>query len=194
MGAKPQAESRPLRGTGLNVQAAESFGRKNLFDDLQKHLLSRSLGRCTQKISHGGDRMPVAADHLADIAFSHLDFEDQLAALLDFCHQHLFRRFDKLPDDKLEKRLHWRLFRCRRRRRSCGGFLARFQDHARDGAAGLSAMRHPIIHSAEVQSKIFTGLARIVVSDHFYKLSVARTAFVRHHHPIIRTVFRSLSS
>ena len=50
--------------------------------------------------------MSVAPDHFADIRFAHLDFEDQLAALLDLCHQNLFRCFHKLPDDKLEKGLH----------------------------------------------------------------------------------------
>ena len=72
--------------------------------------------------------MSVAPDHLADIRFAHLDFEDQLADLLYFCHENLFRCFNKLPDDKLEKGLHRKLERRRR-----GGFLASFQDHARDG-------------------------------------------------------------
>jgi hypothetical protein len=50
--------------------------------------------------------MPVAPDHFADVGFAHLDFKNQLATLLNFCHQDLFRRLHQLPDDKLEKRLH----------------------------------------------------------------------------------------
>lgn len=132
--------------------------------------------------------MSVSSDDLTDIRFAHLDFEDQFATLLDLCHENLFRCFHKLPDDKLEKSLHGKsLSRCRY------GFLARFQDHARDGCAGLRAMRYPVINTAEIQMKIFAGLARIVVSDHFNELSISRTPFVRHHNPIVRTVFRSFS-
>jgi hypothetical protein len=132
--------------------------------------------------------MAVAPDYFADIGFAHLDFEDQLPSLLKLCHQYLFWCFHQLPDDKLEKGLHGKLLSRRH-----NGLFARFQDHARDSGAGLSAMRHPIINSTEVQMKIFTGLTRIVVSDHFNKLSVARTSFVRYHHPIERTVFGSFS-
>jgi hypothetical protein len=74
-----------------------------------------------------------------------------------------------------------------------GGFLASFQDHARHGRAGLGAICHPIVHPPEIQMKIFPGFTRIVVTDHLDKLSIPRTAFVRHHDPIVRTVFRSFS-
>jgi hypothetical protein len=77
-----------------------------LLDDLQENLAPRSRCCRVQEISNGGDRLPVAPDHLPDIRFPHLDFENQLMTLLDFCHQHFFRCFDKLPDDKLEKGLH----------------------------------------------------------------------------------------
>jgi hypothetical protein len=50
--------------------------------------------------------MSVASDHLADIGFAHFDFENQLASLLYLCHHNLFRCFNKLSDDKLEKSLH----------------------------------------------------------------------------------------
>jgi hypothetical protein len=133
--------------------------------------------------------MSIAADHLADIRFAHFDFEDQLATLLDLCHQNLFRRFDQLPDDKLEKSLHGKSL-CRRR----DGSLAGFQDHARDRRAGLSAMRHPILNASEIQLKIITGNTWIVIADHFNEFTITGTAFVRHHYPIVRTVFSSFSS
>src|ERR1700733_4961174 len=50
--------------------------------------------------------MPIAPDHLADVGFAHLDFENQFPTLLNLGHQNLFRCFDKLPDDELEKGLH----------------------------------------------------------------------------------------
>lgn len=165
-----------------------SHSRRTLLDDLQQNLLSRSRSCRVQEISHSSDRMSVAPDHLPDVRFAHLDFEDQFATLLYFCHQDLFRRFDKLPDDKLEKGLHRKSLDWHR-----NGFFAGFQNHARDRRTGLSAVRHPIINAAEVQMKIFTRHARIVVSDRFNKFPVARTAFVRHHHTIERTVFRSFS-
>jgi hypothetical protein len=132
--------------------------------------------------------MSVAPNHLPDVRFAHLDFEDQFSALLYLCHQNLFRRFNKLPDDKLEKGLHKKSLNRQR-----GGFFAGFQNHACDCGTGLSAVRHPIIDAAEVQVKIFTRHARIVVSDRFNKFPVARTAFVRYHHTIERTIFSSFS-
>jgi len=132
--------------------------------------------------------MSIAPDHLADIRFAHFDFENDLATLLDLCHQNLFRCFDQLPDDKLKKSLHRKLLS----RRRCS-LLAGFQDHARDGRARLSAMRYPIVNATKIQMKVLTGLTRIVVSDHFNKFSVARTALVRDHHPIERTIFSSFS-
>jgi hypothetical protein len=132
--------------------------------------------------------MSVAPDHLPDIRFAHLDFEDQLATLLNLCHQNLFRRFDKLPDDKLKKGLHGKSLNRRR-----GGFFAGFQNHTRDRGTGLSAMRYPILNAAEVQMKILTRNARIIVSDRLNKLPVARATFIRHHHTIERTVFGSFS-
>ena len=74
-------------------------------------MLTGPGGRRTQEVPHGSNRMAVTPDHFADVRFAHLDFENQLAALLDFCHQNLFRCFHKLPDDKLEKRLHTKLYR-----------------------------------------------------------------------------------
>src|ERR1700678_558051 len=50
--------------------------------------------------------MPIAPDHLADVGFAHLDFENQFPTLLNLGHENLFRRFDKLPDDELEKGFH----------------------------------------------------------------------------------------
>jgi hypothetical protein len=132
--------------------------------------------------------MSVAPDHLPDVRFAHLDFEDQFSTLLYLCHQNLFRRFNKLPDDKLEKGLHGKSLNRQR-----DGFFAGFQNHACNRGTGLSAVRHPIINAAEVQVKIFTRHARIVVSDRFNKFPVARTAFVRYHHTIERTIFSSFS-
>jgi hypothetical protein len=77
--------------------------------------------------------------------------------------------------------------------RQRGSFFAGLQNDARDRGTGLSAVRHPIINAAEVQVKIFTRHARIVVPDRFNKFPVARTAFVRHHHTIERTVFSPFS-
>jgi hypothetical protein len=75
-------------------------------NDLQKHLLSRSRRCGIQKIPHRCNRMSVAPDHLADIGFAHLDFKNQFPALLNLGHENLFRCFDKLPDDELEKGFH----------------------------------------------------------------------------------------
>jgi hypothetical protein len=50
--------------------------------------------------------MSVAADHFADIGFAHLDFENQFPALLNLCHENLFRCFNKLPDDEFEEGFH----------------------------------------------------------------------------------------
>jgi len=72
--------------------------------------------------------MSIASDHLPDIGFAHFDFENQLASLLDLRHHNLFRCFNKLFDDKLEKSLHeWLLSR------HGSGFFAGPQDHAGDG-------------------------------------------------------------
>jgi hypothetical protein len=150
--------------------------------------LPRSRRCGIQEIPHCRDRMPVAADHLADVGFAHLDFKNQFATLLNLCYQDLFWCFHQLPDDKLEKSLHRKLLNWRR-----GGLLAGFQNHTGDGRTRLSAMRHPIIYATKVQVKIFTGLTRIVIADHFYELSVSWTAFIRDHHPIERTVFGSFS-
>ena len=133
--------------------------------------------------------MSVAPDHLADIRFAHLDFEDQLAALLYFCHQNLFRSLHKPRDDKLKKGLHGKL-----QSRRCGDFLTGFQDHACDGRAGLRTVLYPIVNALKIQLEIFTGHTRIIISNHFNKFPIARTAFVRYHHPIERTIFGTFSS
>jgi hypothetical protein len=81
------------------------FPRQSL-NDLQKHLLSGPRCGGVQKIPDRRNRMSVAADHLADIGFAHLDFENQFPALLNLGHENLFRCFDKLPDDEFEKGFH----------------------------------------------------------------------------------------
>src|ERR1700722_6102568 len=81
-----------------------------------------------------------------------------------------------------------------RRPRPRGDFLTGFQDHAGDGRTWLSAVTHPIINATEIQMKSFTGLARIIITDHLNKFSIARTALVRHHHSVERTIFGSFSS
>jgi len=66
--------------------------------------------------------MTAAANHLADIRLSHFNLEDQSAALLHLGHQNFLRCVNKLPDDKLEKGLHWNLLSGSRSSRD---FLAR---------------------------------------------------------------------
>src|SRR5271165_184491 len=138
--------------------------------------------------------MPAAANHLTDIRFSHFNFENQFATLLHLGHQYFLRRVNELLDDKLEKGLHWVLLSgSRSRSGSSRNFLARFQNHACDSCARLSAMPHPVVNTAKVQTKVFPGVARIIVADSLYEFPVARATLICHHNTVKGPVFGSFS-
>jgi hypothetical protein len=133
--------------------------------------------------------MTVAANHFANVSFAHFDFEDQFAPLLHLAHKHFFRSLNKLPDDVLEKALHWNL-----RSRDCSRILlSSFQNHARNGGAWPGTAPDPVIYTIQIEAEILAHFPRVVFSNRLNKLSVTRASFVSYNHTIKRSVLGSFS-
>jgi hypothetical protein len=133
--------------------------------------------------------MTVPPNHFTDVGTAHFYLKDQLFPLLLPGYQHLFGRIYQVLDYELEEIFHNCLScpaaagssKLRGRNRS---LLASFLDDACHRLAGLSTVLYPIFRPIKVELIVLTCLSRIVVTNHFNELAVARTSFVRHYHTV----------